>query len=191
MRWRDGVFVAGCLLTGCSSSSSVPPADAGATDAGSGVGTMKGTSSAEAGSCAGSPAVWKDDGDTRCATGGEAILSTNHILGPDGGAVTETTLEVVLLEAGSSNTFSLSVTSSEGIDGTYGCAPLPTSVVEIVYDEVGVYSTTVASCSVMVTLTPVDGGMVATGTFSALLTVSDGGMKTLSDGTFTFPVTAE
>jgi hypothetical protein len=40
-----------------------------------------------------------------------------------------------------------------------------------------------------VTLAPTDGGMVAVGTFSADLSVLDGGTKTLSNGTFDIPVT--
>jgi hypothetical protein len=35
----------------------------------------------------------------------------------------------------------------------------------------------------------IDGGAVATGTFSATLNVTDGGTKVLSQGTFSLPVT--
>ena len=77
----------------------------------------------------------------------------------------------------------------------YGCSVGSPNLVEISYDEVGAggFSTTPASCTVTVTLTPddggVDGGSVATGTFSATLNVTDGGTKVLSQGTFTVPVT--
>jgi hypothetical protein len=77
----------------------------------------------------------------------------------------------------------------------YSCSVGSPNFVEISYDEVGDggFSTTAASCTVTVTLTPddggVDGGSVATGTFSAMLNVTDGGTKVLSQGTFSLPVT--
>jgi hypothetical protein len=179
--------VAGWLLVGCSSSSA-PPSDATARDGSAATG-------GDAGSCSDSPAVWKEDGTTRCGTSGDAILSTTTVTTPyDGGPIIETSLEVAILQPTTAYDFSFVVTSSTGVGGTYECAGSPTSVAQFTYDEVGVFSTSTTSCSLSVTLTPIDGGapdggMVATGTFSAVLAVIDGGTKTISDGTFAFPVT--
>jgi hypothetical protein len=149
------------------------------------------------GSCGDSPAVWQEDGTTLCATSGEAILSTNTTLNPfDGGPVVETSLEVLLLKPTTSYDVSFIVTSSEGLGGSYACTPSPTSVAEFNYDEVGVFSTTTTSCSISVMLAPLDGGapdggLMATGTFSAVLAVTDGGTKKISAGTFTYPWTSQ
>ena len=79
--------------------------------------------------------------------------------------------------------------SDGSLDGTYTCVPSPSSVGQLTYDEPGVFSTTVASCNITVTLTPMgDAGMTVSGTFSAVLNVTGGGTKTLSDGTFTMSV---
>ncbi|HSY23575.1 MAG TPA: hypothetical protein VK841_15720 [Polyangiaceae bacterium] len=188
MRLYGSVLAVGLMISGCSSNNSAP-AGGGAGDDGSAPKTI-GSAGGDAGSCGDSPAVWKEDGVLRCGTSGEAILSTNTTLNPlDGGTVVTTSLEVVILQPTTSYIFSFIVTTSDAFGGTYTCAIGTTSNVELEYDEVGVFSSTTSSCSVSVTLTPADGGMIATGTFSAELAVTDGGVKTLSDGTFTFGVT--
>jgi hypothetical protein len=188
MRFSAGLWGAALLLIGCSSSS---------TGTGTSVGTQEGGTTGSSGtgttSCAGSAVVWKDDGVTHCASTSEAILGTNTTLNPlDGGPLVETSLELVTTQGATAYTFGFIVTTSGALDGSYDCAPSPTSAVEITDDEIGVYSTTVVSCSLTVTLTPTDAGAtIATGTFSALLKVSDGGTKMLTDGTFNLPVTRE
>jgi hypothetical protein len=188
---RPGRTIAICILTGCNSSTSpgptTPSNDAappfnGGSDAGTG----------SSGSCATSPVVWTDDGAVHCATSAEALLSSSTAQNPyDGGPVLETTLEVVVVQGSSPDIFSFVLTSAGAVSGTYGCAPDPQRAAEISYDVAGVYSTTPAGCAITVSVAPSDaGGMAATGTFSAMLTVSDGGMKTLSDGTFDLPVTS-
>jgi hypothetical protein len=138
----------------------------------------------------GSLAVWKEDGTTHCATSGEAIVgssSAENLL--DGGRLLYTSLEVVLLQSNSTETVGFIVTSDATLDGTYSCMPSSSSVGELTYDDPGVFSTTVATCDITVTLTPAgDGGMTVSGTFSAVLNVTGGGTKTLSDGTFSMSV---
>ena len=153
---------------------------------------MLGSTGCEHEVCTGSPVVWKDDGTTHCASTAEAILGTSTTDNPfDGGPILETSLEVVTVQDETSNTFGFIVTSAGALGGSYDCTPSGGSVVEITYEEVGAYSATVVSCTLTVTLTPTDGGMVAVGTFSALLSIPDGGTKTLSDGTFDIPVTVD
>ena len=189
MRLYGSILAVGLMISGCSSNNSAPQPAAGAGNDGSAA-TTTGSTGSDAGSCGDSPAVWKEDGALRCGTSGEAILSTNTTLNPfDGGSDVDTSLEVVILQPTTSYIFSFIVTTSDTFGGTYTCAPGTTSNVEFEYDEVGVFTSTTSSCSVSVTLTAVDGGMIATGTFSAELAVTDGGVKTLSDGTFTFAVT--
>jgi hypothetical protein len=151
------------LSLACSSSSSGSPSTAsGAQDgAASGDGGPDANAGgATAGACAGSPVTWLDDGVMHCASQASGTLAYTTYHGVDGGNVTQANLEIVILQ-------------SVGNGG---------------------FSTTPASCTVAVTLTPddggVDGGSVATGTFSAMLNVTDGGTKVLSQGTFSLPVTA-
>jgi hypothetical protein len=149
-----------------------------------------------AGACADSPVTWLDDGVMHCASLATGTLGYNTIHGVDGGDVTEVNLEMVILQSNTSYIFGLSVGGPAPLGGDYSCSVSLGSpnLVEISYDEVGSFSTTAASCTVTVTLTPddggVDGGNVATGTFSAMLNVTDGGTKVLSQGTFSLPVTA-
>jgi hypothetical protein len=121
------------------------------------------------------------------------MLTMNTAQSPiDGGPLVYSTLEIITLQTSDPTfDFSLSVTASPSIGGTYSCTPTPTSNVEIVYDDIGVFTTTMASCTVSITLSASgDGGLEASGTFSAVLTVSDGGTKMLTNGTFHFPVTS-
>jgi hypothetical protein len=189
MRFFSSVLGAGLFLIGCSSGNAPQPTNTGgATDDGGK--TTVGSTGSDAGTCGDAPASWKEDGVLRCATSGEAILSTSTARDPyDGGPVVETSLEVAILQGTTPYIFSFIVTTSDALGGTYTCVAGPTSNVQLDYDEVGVFSSTTSSCTVTVTLTPTDGGMTATGTFSAQLAVTDGGVKTLSDGTFTFGVT--
>jgi hypothetical protein len=202
MKFRGERLGAALLLIGCSSSSAGPATPSGTQEGGtigsSGAGTTgssgsSGSSGTGTTSCAGSPVVWKDDGVTHCASTSEAILSTNTTLNPlDGGPLVETSLELVTTQGATAYTFGFIVTSSGSLGGSYDCTPSPTSSVEITDDDIGVYSTTVVSCDLTVTLTPTDAGAtIAAGTFSALLKVSDGGTKMLTDGTFNLPVTPE
>jgi hypothetical protein len=187
MKFEGSHLGAALLLIGCQSSSTTGPA---AASVGGHEGGTSGSSGAGTGSCAGSPVVWKDDGTTHCASTAEAILATTTARNPfDGGPTVETSLEVVTTQLSTSYTFGFIITTSAALGGTYDCTASPASVVEITYDDVGVYSTTVVSCTLTVSLTPTDGGTLAVGTFSAVLSVSDGGTKTLSDGTFNIPVT--
>jgi hypothetical protein len=194
MRFQGSLWAVALLLIGCGSSGSTGKAG---IPSGTGVGPHEGGTAGSSGSgtgtgsCATSPVVWKDDGTTRCASTAEAILSTNTPTNPfDGGPSPETSLEVVTIQTAAAFTFSLIVTSAGALGGTYDCTASPAGLVEISYDDVGVFSTTVVSCSVTVTLTPADGGTIAVGTFSAVLSVTDGGTKTLSDGTFDIRVTS-
>jgi hypothetical protein len=191
MKFRGELWAAALLLVGCGSSSSTGPTGVPSpSGVGSHEGGTAGSSGAGAGSCTASPVVWKDDGTTHCASTAEAILSTNTPTNPfDGGPSPETSLAIVTTQGATSYTFAIIVTSAGALGGTYDCTPSGAGVVEITYDDLGVYSTTVVSCSLSVTLAPTDGGMVAVGTFSADLSVLDGGTKTLSNGTFDIPVT--
>ncbi len=194
VRYSKSVLAAALFVLGCSSSSAThPTTDAGNTTDGGSAATPVGTTGGDADSCGSSPAAWLDDGVLRCGTTGEAIFNTNNATNPeDGGTVVESSLDVVIVQGNTPFTFSIIVTTSESFGGSYTCVAGPTSVVELQYDDVGVFTSVTSSCSVNVTLTPSgDGGMIAAGTFSAQLTLSDGGVKTLSDGTFTFAVTNE
>ncbi len=188
MRFEGLVIATALWISACGSSGSTGPT---APSSGTGNGTTSGSGSGSGSgteSCGmGSLAVWKEDGTTHCATSGEAIIgssSAENLL--DGGRVLYTSLEVVLIQSNSAESFGFIVTSDGALDGTYNCMPSPSSVGQLTYDEPGVFSTTVASCEITVTLTPMgDGGMTVSGTFSAVLNVTGGGTKTLSDGTFT------
>lgn len=178
-------------FVGCGSSS--PSESTGASGAsGSGAGSTgdQGGSSGQTQSCGASAVSWKEDGVEHCAQTAEAIEgSTTAEDFLDGGRETYTTLEVVIEQTNTTYIFSFSVTSSSSLDETYGCTASPTGGAELVYDEVGGFSTTVASCNIVVSVAPVaDGGMVASGTFSAVLNVTDGGTKTLTDGAFSLPI---
>ena len=187
-------ILAALPLVGCSSTSSPAPGNLPDTGVGSSSGATGGSSGAGAASCTGSPVVWEDDGTTHCASSGEAIFGSDTILNPlDGGPETMLTLELVATQDNTSYGFTFIVdTSAPTINGTYSCTPVGASVAELTYNEIGVFSTSVVSFSITVTVTPTDGGhAVATGTFSAQLAVTDGGTKTLSNGTFDLPVTYE
>jgi hypothetical protein len=187
------------LSLGCSSSPSKSPSTTtgGQDGAGGNGGTGSDASSggAAAGSCAGSPVTWLDDGAMHCASLATGTIGLTTYHGADGGNVTQATLEMVILQSNSSYIFSLVMGGPAPLGGAYSCTVGDTNLVEISYDEVGAggFSTTAASCAVMVTLTPedggADGGSIATGTFSATLNVTDGGTKVLSEGTFSLPVT--
>jgi|HubBroStandDraft_6_1064221.scaffolds.fasta_scaffold64339_4 hypothetical protein len=188
----EGLVIATALWIGACGSSGAggptTPSSGTGNGAISGSGSTSGSSTESCGM--GSLAVWKEDGTTHCATSGEAIIGSStaeNVL--DGGRLLYTSLEVVLLQSSSTESFGFIVTSDGALDGTYSCMPSPSSVGELTYDEPGVFSTTVASCDITVTLTPTgDGGMTVSGTFSAVLNVTGGGTKTLSDGTFTMSV---
>jgi hypothetical protein len=176
----------GCGSSGPSGSKSASGASASGTGS---TGAPEG-SSGQATSCAASAVSWKEDGAAHCSQTAEAIEGTTtaeDVL--DGGRETYTTLEVVVDQLNTAYIFTFSVTSSSALDGTYDCTASPIQNVELVYDEVGGFSATVASCNIVVSLTAVgDGGMVASGTFSAVLNVTDGGTKMLTDGMFSLPV---
>jgi hypothetical protein len=186
------------LSLGCSSSPSKSPSPTtGAQDAGgnSGAGSTSSSGGATAGSCAGSPVTWLDDGATHCASTASGSIGLNTFHGVDGGDMTQANLEMVILQSNSSYIFGLIVGGPAPLGGAYSCTVGDPNLVEISYDEVGTggFTTTAASCAVMVTLTPedggADGGSIATGTFSATLNVTDGGTRVLSEGTFSLPVT--
>jgi hypothetical protein len=187
------------LSLACSSSSSgSPPIASGAQDAaasGDG-GPEANTGGATAGACVGSPVTWRDDGVMHCASQASGTLGYTTFHGADGGNMTQADLEIAVLQSNTSYIFGLIVGGPAPLGGDYTCSTGSGSpdLVELSYDEVGGFSTTPASCTVTVTLTPddggVDGGSVVTGTFSATLNVTDGGTKVLSDGTFSIPVTA-
>jgi hypothetical protein len=128
-----------------------------------------------------------------CASLASGTLGYNTFHGVDGGTMTQADLEIVILQSSSSYIFSLIVGGPAPLGGDYSCAVGSPNLVEISYDEVGVFSTTSAGCAVTVMLTADDGGVdgasVATGTFSATLNVTDGGTKVLSQGVFSVPVT--
>jgi hypothetical protein len=192
MRFEWVIIATALWIGACGSSGSTAASSGGVKGATSGSGSGSGTSSTE--SCGtGSLAVWKEDGTTHCASSGEAILGTStaeNVL--DGGESLYTTLEVVLLQSNSMESAGFIVTSDGALAGTYSCTPSPSGAAELTYDEPGVFSTTVASCDISVTLTPSgDGGMTASGTFSAVLNVTGGGTKTISDGTFSMSVVTD
>lgn len=186
------------LSLACSSSSSGSPSTpSGAQDAGASAdgGPDANTGGVTAGACAGSPVTWRDDGVMHCASQASGTLGYNTFHGADGGYMTQADLEIVVLQSNTSYIFGLIIGGPAPLGGDdYSCSIGSPNIVELSYDEVGGFSTTPASCTVSVTLTPddggVDGGSVATGTFSATLNVTDGGTKVLSDGTFSIPVTA-
>jgi hypothetical protein len=196
MRFEGLIIATALWIVACGSSgsngSTGPNTSSSGTVKGatSGSGSDSGSSTESCGM--GSLAVWKEDGATRCATSGEAILGSStaeNFL--DGGRLLYTSLEVVLIQNNSTESFGFIVTSDGSLDGTYNCMPSSSSG-QLTYDEPGVFSTTVASCDITVTLTPTgDGGMSASGTFSAVLNVTGGGTKTLSDGTFSMSVVEE
>jgi len=188
MRLERLVVATTLWIGACGSSGSTASSSGTVQGATSGSGSNSGSSTASCGT--GSLAVWKEDGTTHCAASGEAIVGSStaeNVL--DGGRLLYTSLEVVLLQNSSMESFGFIVTSDGSLDGTYTCVPSPSSVGQLTYDEPGVFSTTVASCNITVTLTPMgDAGMTVSGTFSAVLNVTGGGTKTLSDGTFTMSV---
>jgi hypothetical protein len=188
------------LSLACSSRSSGSPSTASGAQDGAASGNSSSDANAggaTAGSCAGSPVSWLDDGVMHCASLASGTLAYNTYRGIDGGDVTQANLEIVILQSNTSYIFGLIVGGPAPLGGDdYTCSIGSPNNAEISYDEVGSggFSTTPASCIVTVMLTPddggVDGGSVATGTFSAMLKVTDGGTKVLSQGTFSLPVTA-
>jgi hypothetical protein len=182
--------IAASTFAGCGSSS---PSGSGAASGtpGSSTGSTGGAqsgSSGQAQSCGASAVAWKEDGVQHCSQTAEAIEGTTtaeDVL--DGGRETITTLEVAIVQPNTAYIFSFSVSSVVSLDGAYDCSA--TSGAELVYDEVGGFTTTPASCNIVVSETPLgDGGMTVSGTFSATLAVTDGGTKMLTDGTFSLPV---
>ena len=185
-----------CSSNAAGSSSAAPGVlDGGASGTG---GLDANTADVIASSCAGKPVAWLDDGVVHCASSATGTLGQATYRGVDGGNVTQEDLEIVILQSNPSSIFSLIVGGPAPLGGDdYSCSLESSSLVQISYHELGDggFSTTPASCTVSVTLRPddggVDGGSVATGTFSAVLNVSGGGTKALSQGAFTVFVTSE
>src|ERR1700743_3138208 len=130
MRLHRTFLAAGFLIAGCSSNNAPPPAGTSGTGDGSATMTV-GSPGADAGSCGDAPAVWKEDGALHCGPSGEAILSTNTSENPyDGGQVLDPALEVAILAPDTPYIFSILVTTSDVLGGTYTCVAGTTSVVE-------------------------------------------------------------
>jgi hypothetical protein len=120
---------------------------------------------------------WDDNGSPRSAAYAEAIRNMS---------ANSDSLEIVGVNVtGTGITIALS--SPMTLDGMYTCATTPGNDVELTYG-----AALVQSCSLTVGyVSGGDGGLAAKGTFSAVLTSSDGGIDNLMNGQFDIPVTNE
>jgi len=187
MKLEGTFFAAAALVAACSSSSgsAVSPSSA---DSGSpaSIADAGGSGDAAAGACPLSPVTWKDDGTQECASNAEAIRMSST------GASMTDTLEIVVTQLNITTGLSIVISSPTTLGGSYDCVVSPSSVVEITYYDPAANSTVVQSCAVTLAFTASDAGVTAAvGTFSVMLTIPDGGTKSLTEGVFDVPVTNE
>jgi hypothetical protein len=123
---------------------------------------------------------WLDDGQQQCAT----IVSATYDTGS-----ASSIFEIVGSEAsGPGVAFGVETTvGGLTIAGSYSCGVTGDFIATLNYQE-GSTPAFAASCSITVNSADGAGGVPATGTFSATLTLSAGGTKTISNGVFTSPV---
>jgi hypothetical protein len=123
---------------------------------------------------------WQDDGAPQCAT----IVSATY----DAGSAS--TIFSVIGSAASGVGVGFGVATTAGgltIDGTYACGAAGSFIGSFNYQK-GSTPGFAASCSLTVHSADGAGGVPATGIFSATVTQSGGGTKTISNGVFTVPV---
>jgi hypothetical protein len=198
--WHDRTLAVVLVVSGCSSGTPTMGPSSGSHAATSGASTTTssggptGVTSGSTGgtSCpASSPVTWKENGESHCATFATADIGTNNVENTaDGGRLVYTTLEVTVLQSAITDEFGFSVTSDADLTGSYTCVASPSSNVLFVDDDIGVYSTAQGTCNLAVSQTSsADGGIVVSGTFSAMLPVTDGGVQTITDGVFDLSAT--
>jgi hypothetical protein len=188
------------LSLACSSSpSGSPPTASGAPDGAAASGNGGSDANAggvTAGSCAGSPVTWLDDGVMHCASLASGTLGYTTYRGVDGGEMTEADLEIVILQSNTSYIFSLIVGGPAPLGGDdYSCK---CRISEPRGDQLrrGRDRRLLDHARELHRGSDTDAGRRRRrrrkrrdGTFSAVLNVTDGGAKVLSQGTFSLPVT--
>jgi hypothetical protein len=143
--------------------------------------TADGAANCPASQSAGASMSWQDDGALQCAT----IVSATY------GSGSASTIFSLVASSASGIGVGLGVETTTGgimiVDGTYACGAAGSFIGSFDYQQ-GSTPGLAASCSL--TVHAVDGaaGVPATGTFSATVTESSGGTKTISNGVFTVPV---
>jgi hypothetical protein len=178
LHWLLGVLIAGCSSSGGNDAGT---ADARTVDAGSVpiVDARPGTGDAPVGCTAGTQIAWVDDGVQRCAISAIAVL----------GVGATDTLDITAADVNGYG-FSLLVGGAHPFTApqTFTCgAPTPTALVELTTTYPNGTTGTVTSCSVNVTQVGVVAGDKAQGTFSAVMAVSSGGTKTITNASFDVP----
>jgi hypothetical protein len=177
----------GLTVAACSSSGG------GAGDSGSGTGGRGDAGAIDgvadgAGACSalvppGASVSFKDDGVSHCAQIVEVSRTT-------GGGIDF--LEIVGSESsGTGVALAVSVPSPAALGGTYNCTNAGTIVTLFVYTSASGATVSTQSCTITITSAGVAGGTHATGTFSAVLDVGDGGttgIKNITSGTFDVPI---
>lgn len=143
--------------------------------------TSDGASNCPASLSPGASMSWQDDGAPQCAT----IVSATYEAG------SASAIFSVIASAASGTGVGLGVETTAGglaiADGTYACGAAGNFIGTFNYQQ-GSTPGFAASCSLTVHSADGAGGMSATGTFSATVTQSGGGTKTISNGVFTVPV---
>jgi hypothetical protein len=129
----------------------------------------------------GASMAWQDDGKTECAQ----IVSATYEAG------TASTIFTIVGSTSSGLGLSFGVSSTTGgvaIGGSYICGVSGNVNGTFEYQQ-GSTATFATTCSFTINSADGAGGTPATGTFSATLNPSSGGTKSISNGTFTTPVT--
>jgi hypothetical protein len=153
----------------------------GSSGCGSGGGAK---SDAAAGSCAasftpGASMTWLDDGASECAQEVSAVLDSTATLD---------LLNIVGSQAsGVGIAFGIS-TNGVAIGGTYTCGDLTNRTVAVSFNyQQGSTPNLVSTCTIDVTSAG-GPGVKASGTFSAVVTLTGGGTKTVTNGAFDAPL---
>lgn len=176
---RSGLLQALVFVSACSSDADTPartadasapvdasiaPADASPADAGADSAVASGG------------ILWTDDGTQNSADGKAEALVAGGTIG----------FALNVADVAHSNNLSVNVTAASAADwkaGTYKC-PSGGAAIGYIHSPSGGVTLTPATCSVTVTDTGAVGGAHLKGTFEATFTVSTGGTKTLSNGSF-------
>jgi hypothetical protein len=166
MKREISCLVVAAALLGCG----------GSAPAGGPVGGLGGTVGTGSGTM-----TWKDDGAAHSASFGTGVLartSTTDLLELSGADAT-----------GAAIAFALS-TPPPIVPAPFTCAQVGMNgtIVSLVYTSANAASST-QSCAITLATVGMATGARATGTFSAVIALTAGGTKTLSDGHFDLPLT--
>lgn len=176
-------WLLGALIAGCSSSTGgdAGAADATSPDVGSApiVDAPRSGGDAAVGCTAGTQVAWVDDGVQRCAISAIAAL----------GIGSTDTLDITAADV-NGYTFSLLVGAAHPFTApqSFTCGqPMESVIVELTTTYPNGSTGTVTSCSVNVAQLGAVGGGNAKGSFAAVMAISTGGTKTITNASFDVP----